>query len=116
MAARTDLVHPDDRAAQRAAREAGVAGRGEYVVEVRLRRHDGVYRWHRIHNAPVVRAGERIGYVGTAVDIHEAKLDNEALEQRVAKRTAALRESKGRYRTLYNRTPVALHSLDPTGG
>ena len=84
----------------------------EYIVEARIRRHDGVYRWHRIHNKPVVRHGRRIGSIGTAVDIHDVRHANEVLEQRVNERTAELRASEARYRMLYNRTPMALHSVD----
>jgi PAS domain S-box-containing protein len=110
--ARSSLHHPDDRPKLDAARSAARAGTGEYVVEARMRRRDGVYRWHRIHNKPLVRAGKPVGYIGTAVDIHDVHQANEALEQRVSERTAALRESEARYRMLYHRTPMALHSVD----
>ncbi len=111
-AARTALHHPDDRAALEAARDAGVASDAEYIVEARLRRHDGVYRWHRLHNIPLIRTGVRIGYLGTSVDIDDVRQANELLERRVLERTAELRESEARYRMLYNRTPMALHSVD----
>jgi len=109
---RTALLHPDDRPILVAARDAAAAVDREYVVEARLHRHDGAYRWHRIHNTPLIRNGRRIGYIGTAVDIHDARMAHELLEQRVAERTAALRETETRYRLLYNRTPLALQSVD----
>ncbi len=109
---RTALHHPDDRAALTAAREAGVAAETDYVVEVRLRRHDGAYRWHRIHNKPLFQDGRRVAYLGTAVDIHEARTETERLEERVRERTAALTDGEAKYRELYNRTPMALHSSD----
>ncbi|MBV8916178.1 MAG: PAS domain S-box protein [Acetobacteraceae bacterium] len=111
-ASRTALLHPDDRHVLEAARQSSTPFDREYIVEARLRRHDGVYRWHRIHNAPLIRGGRRVGYIGTAVDIHDAKLAHELLERRVAERTAALQDSETRYRMLYNRTPLALHSID----
>lgn len=110
--ARNSLHHPDDRPKLDAARLAARAGTGEYVVEARVRRHDGVYRWHRIHNKPLLRAGKPVGYIGTAVDIHDVRQANETLELHVLERTAALRESEARYRMLYHRTPMALHSVD----
>jgi PAS domain S-box-containing protein len=56
-----------------------------------------------------------------AVAIHQARLNQEiqnhaeALEQRVAARTAELRESEERIRSLYENTPVMMHSLDENG-
>jgi PAS domain S-box-containing protein len=135
-ASRTALHHPDDQATLEAARVAGAAARHEYIVEIRLRRHDGTYRWHRVHNKPLLRGEQVVAWLGTAVDIHDVVEANAALEQRVRDRTRELecanatlgdeigrrkrteqelRESESRYRTLYNRTPVALQSVDATG-
>ena len=111
-ASRTALLHPQDRPRLEAERQAAAAADREYIVEARLLRHDGAHRWHRIHNKPIMRSGKRIGWIGSAVDIHEVREANEALEQRVAERTAELRASEARYRALYHRTPMALHSVD----
>ncbi len=88
-----------------------------------MRRFDGQHRWHRIHNKPLFEGGRRTAYLGTATDIHDARMDNEALERRVRERTSELEQAnrlllreETRYRDFYNRTPVALHSLDETGG
>src|SRR5208282_202442 len=56
-AARTELLHPDDRPRLVTARQAAAATTSEYIVEARLLRHDGAYRWHRIHNKPLIRGG-----------------------------------------------------------
>ena len=116
---RTALSHPEDQPALEAARAEAVPRDLEYVVEGRLRRHDGVFRWHRVHNKPLFRDGRRIAYLGTAVDIDDARRANEVLEARVRERTAALEAAnaqlaaeEARYRALYNRTPMALHSSD----
>ena len=132
--ARTDLLHPDDRSQLVTARRSAAATTSEYIVQARLLRHDGAYRWHRIHNKPLVRDGQLEAWLGTAVDIHDVLHANEILEQRVSERTAELeavnrhltdeiiqrrqieedlRASEARYRLLYNRTPMALHSVDP---
>jgi len=116
---RTALHHPDDQAVLEAARNVGVASDTEYVVEARLRRHDGAFRWHRIHNKPLFRDGSRIAYLGTAVDVDDSRKLNDLLERRVRERTAELEAAnvrliaeEERYRNLYNHTPIALHSSD----
>ena len=131
--ARTALLHPDDRHLLVSSRKTAAALNREYIVEARLRRHDGLYRWHRIHNKPLIRAGDLIAWLGTAVDIHDVVHANEILEHRVSERTEelesvnrqlteeiaqrraieeGLRASEARYRLLYNRTPMALQSVD----
>ena len=121
-AERTALHHPGDHAALGAARDGAVASDSEYVVEARLRRHDGAFRWHRIHNKPLFRDGRRIAYLGTAVDVDDSRTLNDHLERRVRERTAELQAAnlrltaeEVRYRDLYNRTPIALHSSDQSG-
>jgi PAS domain S-box-containing protein len=133
-AARTNLLHPDDQSRLVTARRAAAASTSDYIVEARLLRHDGAYRWHRIHNKPLIRAGQLEGWLGTAIDIHDVVHTNEVLEHRVSERTLelatvnqrltveilqrrhteeGLRASEARYRLLYNRTPMALHSVNP---
>jgi len=132
-ASRTNLLHPDDQPRLISSREEAAAAGTEYIVEARLLRHDGVYRWHRVHNKPLARAGAVASWLGTAIDIHDVRHANEILEHRVSERTAematlnqhlmaeieqrrrteeGLRASEARYRLLYNRTPMALHSTN----
>ncbi|HEY1411794.1 MAG TPA: PAS domain S-box protein [Rhodopila sp.] len=133
LSARDALPHPEDRSRLIAARQTALATTSEYILEARLQRHDGTYRWHRIHNKPLIRAGRLEAWLGTAVDIHEVVHANEILEQRVSERTTeletanrqltaeilqrrqieqGLRASEARYRLLYNRTPMALQSVN----
>ena len=130
---RTALHHPDDQPLLEAARDAGISGDREYIVEARLLRHDGAYRWHRISNVPLHHDGRRTAWLGTAIDVHESRQAKDLLEQRVQDRTAeleeanrrllaevherqqaerVLRDSEIRFRTMYNRTPMALQSVD----
>jgi PAS domain S-box-containing protein len=95
-AARTALQHPEDQARLEQERGAGLAAERDYTVEVRIRRHDGVYRWHRIHNRPIRIGGEIAYWLGTAVDIDDMRRANERLEQRVAERTAELEAANRR--------------------
>jgi len=87
---RLAMLHPEDRDRLVAARAGGTAAGKEYAVEVRVRRHDGVYRWHRIQNRPMRVEGKLVLWLGTAVDIDDIRHANELLEQRVAARTAEL--------------------------
>jgi PAS domain S-box-containing protein len=92
------LVHPDDVRstieAMRRARETG----NNYETELRLRRHDGAYRWHLARAVPIIaNEGEPERWLGTSTDIDdqkaaEAALGNLAatLEERVSQRTAEL--------------------------
>jgi PAS domain S-box-containing protein len=125
---RTELQHPDDREALVQARRAGAASDNPYRVEARLRRHDGAYRWHVVSNTPLRRDGKTVAWLGTAVDIDDARRAeetlrrvNEELEQRVAGRTrdlaeaiARLRASEESQRALFREAPVAMHALDAT--
>jgi PAS domain S-box-containing protein len=99
VADRNALLHSEDlprlMETRRAATEAGV----EYIVEARMRRHDGLYRWHRIQNRPM-HSGDCIAYwLGTAVDIDDIRHANERLEQAVTERTAELESANRRLAT-----------------
>jgi PAS domain S-box-containing protein len=65
-------LHDEDRAGYAAA--WAVARKTEEALDatVRLRRHDGDYRWHVIRAVPLCREGRDVeGWIGTATDIHE---------------------------------------------
>jgi len=90
-----EFVHPDDRAKVREDWGRSIATRQRYETEARLRRHDGVYRWHIGRALPEHGPdGVFLRWVGTNTDIQDQKdaqaalADaNAALEQRVAERT-----------------------------
>jgi PAS domain S-box-containing protein len=84
---RTALLHPDDRPRLVAARNAAVAGGADYMIDARLRRHDGLYRWHSIRNKPIRNDGRPVAWLGIAEDIDEIRRLNETLEARIAERT-----------------------------
>ncbi len=65
-----DNVHPDDRAACRAASRAALAACERFEATYRLRRHDGEYR--RVLDRGVPRwddAGRFLGHIGAVVDV-----------------------------------------------
>jgi PAS domain S-box-containing protein len=73
-----EAFHPEDRARLLAVREPAIAGGEPYQVDVRLRRADGVYRWHQCRVAPLRdQSAEIFAWLGTAADIddlHESEL------------------------------------------
>jgi PAS domain S-box-containing protein len=67
-------VHPDDRPALAAEWEASLASGRPLEVQCRIRRADGVDRWHLVRAVPLREADGRIGgWVGTGTDIDEAE-------------------------------------------
>jgi PAS domain S-box-containing protein len=78
-----EALHPDDRERSRAAWSAAAAAGTPYEVEYRIRRHDGVYRWHVGRALPMRDAARRVlRWYGTCTDIHERKRLEQELRQR----------------------------------
>lgn len=106
-------VHPDDRAALRAAMNEAIARGGQYAHQYRVRRADGRYYWieanGRVDLGP---DGTPLHFPGVLMDIEkrravEAERDraaaslralNDTLEQRVAERTAELMRAEEQLR------------------
>jgi PAS domain S-box-containing protein len=101
-------VHPEDRAAVRAALADANGKRVAFRREYRLRRHDGVFRWAIDTAAPHFDgAGVFRGHIGSLIDITDRKEAEEQaraaqtqlqaqageLERKVTERTASLREA-----------------------
>ena len=85
------VVHPDDVDRVISAVRAAVATRAPFTTELRVRRHDGVYRWVIASGAPRVDgAGTFSGYVGSCLDITDRK-DGEIERERLLARERAAR-------------------------
>jgi PAS domain S-box-containing protein len=75
-----DVTHPDDVERCRAVFVKALSERGPLQVEQRLRRYDGEYRWTVTNGVPQYHGdGSFAGYIGTAIDIMERKLAEQAL-------------------------------------
>jgi len=91
-------VHPDDVEASTKLWLQSVASGKPYAIEYRIRRHDGVYRWHITRAIPVHGAdGTITRWIGTSADIQDQKSSEEALaalnatlEKQVRERTSEL--------------------------
>ena len=76
------IVHPDDRAGYEAAFQTALHERRTFHQRVRLRRHDGQWRWFESRGNPIVDdAGNMVGFIGSAPDITEIFESQEALRE-----------------------------------
>lgn len=75
-----EFIHPDDRAVAAFMWPQAIREGKESVLEHRLRRADGQYRWHLSRFSPHKdNQGNITVWVGTSTDIHEQKGIQEAL-------------------------------------
>ena len=89
----TSSVHPEDIDRCLGIRVASFEAVTPFSMDLRLRRHDGQYRWMLDNGVPRFGLdGKAIGYVGTCVDIHERK----EFEESLAERTQQLRLAERR--------------------
>jgi PAS domain S-box-containing protein len=66
-------VHPDDADTVLSTWHDQLAERAPWEQEYRLHHHSGEYRWIVDRGVPRHVGGHFVGYVGTAIDIHERK-------------------------------------------
>lgn len=96
------MVHPEDIASAAAAWENARRDEAPYQTEFRLRRHDGVFRWHIARAVPVRGDTDAVTrWIGTNTDIDDQKTAEaaladlaETLEERVEQRTAELAKAQ----------------------
>jgi PAS domain S-box-containing protein len=89
--------HPDDQQRAWHAWQHATATVGTYVLECRMRRADGEFRWWLIRGVPLRdTTGRVLKWFGTCTDIHDLKLaeleisrTNEALEAEIVERKRA---------------------------
>jgi PAS domain S-box-containing protein len=92
------IIHPEDFDAAAELWTATLLSGDRYEAEIRLRRADGVYRWHITRAVPIRdHTGEIARWIGTNSDIEDQKAAavvladlNKVLERRVEERTSQL--------------------------
>lgn len=70
--------------------------RQQFLIEYRLRRYDGHYRWIQDVGKPTYADNVFTGYIGSCTDIHDQRTMQEELELLVGIRTKELSESLDR--------------------
>jgi PAS domain S-box-containing protein len=86
-------VHPEDLERCLGIRATSFEAHSAFTMDLRLRRHDGEYRWFVDNGVPHRRDdGSSRRFVGSAIDIHDRK----QLEETLAERTQALRLAERR--------------------
>ena len=99
-------IHPGERAGRRAALRAVILGRSEAMTATyRVRGADGPWRWLAERAAVVAHrpgGGGPLRIVGIVRDVTEQYDRAAALEYEVTERTAALRESERRFRSIFD--------------
>lgn len=95
-----DAVHPADRALTEEVWAEAVQNRTMYVVEHRLRRHDGMYRHMAVRAVPILdREGQIREWIGLHADTTEQRQTDHALrESRERLRAALLASRTGTFR------------------
>lgn len=108
-----EALHPDDRAANIDRWVQCMKDGIPFEAQQRLRRTDGTYAWVIARALPVRDDHGTIRrWVGSVTNVDDMVLAqealrelNETLEQRIATRTVALRQSEARFRTFLNNAP-----------
>jgi diguanylate cyclase (GGDEF)-like protein/PAS domain S-box-containing protein len=100
-----NALHPDDRRPTDIAIREAQAKRTDFKTEYRVIWPDGTLHWiAALGRWYYDEAGQATRMTGVTLDITERKRMEEAF-----------RESEERYKSLYNNTPVMMHSIDPQG-
>ena len=77
-----DFIHPEDLGRYSKVWDGAVAQQHTFIVECRLRRHDGEFIWFLHRAVPRISvAGETMEWIGSSTDIAQQKRNEEAIRQ-----------------------------------
>src|SRR4051812_44233237 len=115
------LIHPDDINRLLAAAAHSFASGEEYSQEYRIRRHDGVYRWHLAHSRRFVDHRSNVKWLGVSVDITERRDAEDALRAANERLSLALDTARmgvwewdvGTGQVRWSDQVAAIHGLNP---
>ncbi len=88
------LLHEESLRQLRKVGHEAISQKKDFSLEIMIRRQDGEYRWHLLRARAKKDADNNlVMWVGTNTDIHEQKMANRLLEQRVHERTLELQRA-----------------------
>ncbi len=97
-------VHPEDVERCLGSFSGALNERREFIVDYRLRRHDGEYRWVLDKGRPIFdRAGEFAGFLGSCVDVTEIKTAESRIEAALDDARRAIRQRDVLIREVHHR-------------
>lgn len=98
-----EVIHPEDLNRVKDGWQQALVNADAYDVEARLRRYDGVYRWHSIRAEPFWNYdGNLTGWLGTNSDIEDAVAESEERKRdldrlwRISQEVMVIRDLTGR--------------------
>lgn len=105
-------VHPDDREPSGKIYLDAVKTQTEFSLSYRLRRHDGMYRWHIANGSPrLAEDGQFLGYVGISYDDHDRMESQIELKESQSALEASMEDLAVVNRELEHFAYVASHDL-----
>jgi PAS domain S-box-containing protein len=108
-----EAIHPADRADCIARLATAVERRESVVLEYRLRRADGVYRWVADHSEPIqLPSGEFDGYISSCLDIDDQK----RVEERLREAADFLAQKREWLEAVLNLLPMPMLLFDTASG
>jgi PAS domain S-box-containing protein len=110
------VIHPDDLDRCVTLWTHSLQTGERYAMECRLRRFDGVFRWHHLSALPQRGAGgQLLHWFGTCTDIEDQVRGAQQMERLVEERTRELCSTEKRLRALIDNEPECVKLLDAEG-
>ncbi len=89
-----NVLHPEDQERAWEIWRHSIKTGEPYEIEYRFRRYDGEYRWFLGRALPMLdEEGRIVKWFGTCTDIHDNRMMNDILEQKVEERTLELKKT-----------------------
>jgi PAS domain S-box-containing protein len=107
-----EMVHHEDRTNNIRAREQAIREKRSAIFEERLRRWDGMYRWHQVRATPILdEKGNLVRWFASSSDIHDQKMADMQKTQMTEKLKSEKAHLNTRNTELDRFAAIAAHDL-----